>query len=153
MSCCTGSSCFYTICPVVLVVPASTLYVLLYWQLLLLHYMSCCTGNSCFYTMSCCTGSSCLYTMSCCFSQGIFHGLDNFFNDVDYMKQVGLTQGLKDKTFIIQVNKTYVVNTLLGQHTAWVNTLGPRILLKHATMFPGFLANFERFYLLVFKNL
>ncbi|KAI0213222.1 Glutamate dehydrogenase 1, mitochondrial [Lamellibrachia satsuma] len=34
--------------------------------------------------------------------RGIFHGLDNFFNDVDYMKQVGLTQGLKDKTFIIQ---------------------------------------------------
>ena len=34
-----------------------------------------------------------------------------------------------------------------------VNPLGPRILLKHATMFPGFLANFERFYLLVLKNL
>ena len=26
-----------------------------------------------------------------------------------------------------------------------LNPLGPRILLKHATMFPGFLANFERF--------
>ena len=34
-----------------------------------------------------------------------------------------------------------------------VNPLGPRILFKHATMFPGFLANFERFYFLVFKNL
>ena len=26
-----------------------------------------------------------------------------------------------------------------------VNPLGPRILLKHAPLFPGFLANFERF--------
>ena len=33
-----------------------------------------------------------------------------------------------------------------------INPLGPRILLKHATMFPEFLPNFEQFYL-VFKNL
>ena len=34
----------------------------------------------------------------------------------------------------------------------YFNPLGPRILLKHATMFLGFLANFERFYLLVLKK-
>ena len=49
---------------------------------------------------------------------------------------------------------TTVVLVLETRHTSSsINPLGPRILLKHATMFPGFLANFERFYLLVFKNL
>ena len=33
-----------------------------------------------------------------------------------------------------------------------VNPIGPRILLKYAFLFPGFLANFERFYLFVLKN-
>ena len=37
--------------------------------------------------------------------------------------------------------------------TKLINPLGPRILLKHAPLFPGFLANLERLYLLVFKNL
>ena len=33
-----------------------------------------------------------------------------------------------------------------------INPIGPRILLKHAFLFPGFLANFERYYLFVLKN-
>ena len=31
------------------------------------------------------------------------------------------------------------------------NPIGPRILIKHAFLFPGFLANFEQFYLLAFN--
>ena len=34
-----------------------------------------------------------------------------------------------------------------------VNPLGPRILLKHALLFPGFMAFLERFYFYVLKNL
>ena len=34
----------------------------------------------------------------------------------------------------------------------FINPIGPRILLKHALLFPGFLTNFERFYLFVLKN-
>ena len=37
-----------------------------------------------------------------------------------------------------------------GSVSSWA--IGPRILLKHAFLFPGFLANFERFYLFVSKN-
>ena len=40
------------------------------------------------------------------------------------------------------------------QYLVWfifINPLGPRILLKHAPLFPGFLANFDRFYLLCSK--
>ena len=34
----------------------------------------------------------------------------------------------------------------------YFNPIGPRIVLKYALLFPGFLANFERFYLFVLKN-
>ena len=33
-----------------------------------------------------------------------------------------------------------------------INPIGPRILLKHAFLSPGFLANFEQFHLFAFKN-
>ena len=33
-----------------------------------------------------------------------------------------------------------------------INPIGPRILLKHAFLFPGFLANFEQFHLFALKN-
>ena len=39
-----------------------------------------------------------------------------------------------------------------NQVNIFINPLGPRILLKHALMFPGFLAIFERFYLYVLKR-
>ena len=47
----------------------------------------------------------------------------------------------------------YNVDNALKVMPIMINPLGPRILLKHAPLFPGFLANFERFYLLVFKTL
>lgn len=34
--------------------------------------------------------------------RGIFHGLDNFINEADYMNAIGLTPGLAGKTFILQ---------------------------------------------------
>ena len=52
---------------------------------------------------------------------------------------------------IVQIDT--IVFAMSNLSDCGVNPLGPRILLKHATMFPGFLANFERFYLLVLKNL
>ena len=46
------------------------------------------------------------------------------------------------------------MNSDNGWHVTMIffNAIGPRILLKHAFLFPGFLANFERFYLFVSKN-
>ena len=34
--------------------------------------------------------------------RGLYHGVDNFINDAQFMAQVGLTPGLKGKTFIVQ---------------------------------------------------
>jgi len=34
--------------------------------------------------------------------RGVFHGIENFINEADFMAAVGLTPGFKDKTFIIQ---------------------------------------------------
>ncbi|XP_012874158.1 PREDICTED: glutamate dehydrogenase, mitochondrial-like [Dipodomys ordii] len=34
--------------------------------------------------------------------RGVYYGIENFLNEVPYMNTVGLTPGLKDKTFVIQ---------------------------------------------------
>lgn len=34
--------------------------------------------------------------------RGVFHGIENFANEAAYMSQLGLTPGVRDKTFIIQ---------------------------------------------------
>lgn len=34
--------------------------------------------------------------------RGVFHAVNNFIKDENYMKMIGLTTGLKDKTFIVQ---------------------------------------------------
>lgn len=34
--------------------------------------------------------------------RGVFHGLENFSNEANYMKMIGLTPGLSGKTFIVQ---------------------------------------------------
>ena len=49
-------------------------------------------------------------------------------------------------------------DNIIASHTCFgghmdVNPLGHRILLKHALLFPGFMAFFERFYFYVLKNL
>ena len=35
--------------------------------------------------------------------RGLYHGVNNFINEKYFMDQIGLTTGLKDKTFIVQV--------------------------------------------------
>ena len=61
------------------------------------------------------------------------------------------------KTVVTNFTKCIIV--AFWRHNVWpfrgigvFNPIGPRILLKHALLFPGFLANFERFYLFVLKN-
>ncbi|VDQ16328.1 unnamed protein product [Trichobilharzia regenti] len=34
--------------------------------------------------------------------RGVFHGIENFLNNPKYADTIGLTPGLKDKTFIVQ---------------------------------------------------
>jgi glutamate dehydrogenase (NAD(P)+) len=34
--------------------------------------------------------------------RGLYHGVDNFINEVSFMSQIGLTPGLANKTFIVQ---------------------------------------------------
>ena len=40
--------------------------------------------------------------------RGLYHGVNNFINEQFYMDQIGLSTGLKDKTFIVQVNRSHV---------------------------------------------
>ena len=47
------------------------------------------------------------------------------------------------------VEITYI---FIACHNIMFNPIGPRILLKHTLLFPGFLANVERFYPFVLKN-
>ena len=36
--------------------------------------------------------------------RGLYHGIDNFINEHSFTSRIGLTPGLRDKTFIVQVD-------------------------------------------------
>lgn len=41
--------------------------------------------------------------------QGVFHSIKNFAEEASFMSMVGLTPGLGDKTFIVQVGLNFAV--------------------------------------------
>lgn len=47
--------------------------------------------------------------------RGVFHGLENFIMEANYMSLIGTTPGWGGKTFIVQVNLNYF-NFLLSKY-------------------------------------
>ena len=45
--------------------------------------------------------------------RGLYHGVNNFINEKYYMDKIGLTPGLRDKTFIVQVWKIRLKDLLV----------------------------------------
>ena len=46
--------------------------------------------------------------------QGVFHGIENFIHNTDYMSMVGMEPGFANKTFIIQVKNHINLQFLIG---------------------------------------
>jgi glutamate dehydrogenase (NAD(P)+) len=45
---------------------------------------------------------STIIQISISLKKGLYHGVDNFINEVSFMSQIGLAPGLSNKTFIVQ---------------------------------------------------